>query len=139
MLTRTATDPVRYGCVLSSHGESRAKYKLAEPIPLQVEHVAVEFVEPFRPSGPCLGTMKISAHRCRVDTSYFTHNWETRGGRERLLARIGPKDRPTAVYTDVCTYVRGSSSVHSCVREIMHVCACKCMYAIVCMLIRIDL
>ncbi|WP_419590467.1 hypothetical protein, partial [Thiolapillus sp.] len=42
MLTRAATDPVWYGCRLSSHGESRAKYSLAEPIPLQVEHVAVE-------------------------------------------------------------------------------------------------
>ena len=63
-------------------------------IPLQVEHVAVEFiVEPFRPSGPCLRTMKI--YECHVDTSYFTHNWETRGGRER----IGPKDRPTALIT----------------------------------------
>ena len=49
-------------CVLSSHGESWAKYNLTEPIPLQVEHVAVEFiVEPFRPSGPCLPNMKISA------------------------------------------------------------------------------
>ena len=36
-----------------SDGESRAKYNLVEPIPLQVEHVAVEFiVEPFRPFGP---------------------------------------------------------------------------------------
>ncbi|WP_419648568.1 hypothetical protein, partial [Thiolapillus sp.] len=61
LLTRVETDPVWYGCVLSSHGESWAKYNLAEPIPLQVEHVAVEFVEPFRPSGPCLRTMKISA------------------------------------------------------------------------------
>ena len=33
-----------------SDGESRAKYNLVEPIPLQVEHVTVEFVmEPFRP------------------------------------------------------------------------------------------
>ena len=46
---------------LSSQGESWAKYNLAEPIPLQVEHVAVEFVEPFLPSGPCLRTMKTSA------------------------------------------------------------------------------
>ena len=68
-----------------------------EPIPLQVKHVAVEFVEPFRPSGPCLRTMKISAQWCRVDTRYFTHNWETRGGRERRPSRIGPKDRPTAL------------------------------------------
>ena len=52
----------RNGCVLSSHGKSWAKYNLAEPIPLQVEHVAVEFiVEPFRPSNPCLRTTKISA------------------------------------------------------------------------------
>jgi len=28
------------GCLLSSHGESRAKYNLTEPIPLQVEHEA---------------------------------------------------------------------------------------------------
>ena len=42
--------------------ESRARYKLTEPIPLHVEHVAVEFiVEPFRPSGPLLRTMKIIA------------------------------------------------------------------------------
>ena len=33
---------VWYGCVLSSHGESWAKYNLTEPIPLQAEHVAVE-------------------------------------------------------------------------------------------------
>ena len=45
-----------------SHGESRAKYYLTEPIPLQVEYVVVEFiVEAFRPSGPCLRTLKISA------------------------------------------------------------------------------
>ena len=61
MLTGAATDPVWYGCVLSSHDESWAKYNMAEPIPLQVENVAVEFVEPFRPSGPCLRTKKISA------------------------------------------------------------------------------
>ena len=77
--------------MLSSHGESWAKYNLAEPIPLQVEHVAVEFVEPFRLSGPYLRTMKTSAQRCRVGTSYFTHSWETREGRERLPSRIGPK------------------------------------------------
>ena len=53
---------VWYGCVLSSHGESWAKYNLTEPIPLQVKYGAFEFiVEPFRPSGPCLCTMKISA------------------------------------------------------------------------------
>ena len=41
-------------------------------MPLQVEHVAVEFVvEPFRPFGPSLRTMKTSAQWCRVDTSYF--------------------------------------------------------------------
>ena len=57
MLTLAATDPVWYGCVLSLHW---AKYNLAEPIPLHVEHVAVEVVEPFRPSGPCLRTMKTS-------------------------------------------------------------------------------
>ena len=49
------------GCLFSSHGGSRAKYNLTEPIPLQVEHVAVEFIEePVRPSGPFLFTMKIS-------------------------------------------------------------------------------
>ncbi len=85
--------------VCCHHGESWAKYNLAEPIPLQVEHVAVEFVEPFRPSGPCLRTMKTSAQRCRVGTSYFTHSWETREGRERLPSRKGPKDRPTALIT----------------------------------------
>ena len=61
LLTRAATDPVWHGCLLSSHGESRAKYNLTEPIPLQVEHVAVELiVEPFRQSGPFLCTMIIS-------------------------------------------------------------------------------
>ena len=48
--------------LFSSHGELRAKYNLTEPIPLQVEHVAVEFVvETFHPSGPSLRTMKTSA------------------------------------------------------------------------------
>ena len=43
-------------------GESRARYYLTDLIPLQARHVAVEFVvEPFRPSGPYLRTMKISA------------------------------------------------------------------------------
>ena len=71
-----------------------ATYDLAQLISL---HVAVEFVvEPFRPSGPSLRTMKISAQLCCVDTSYFTHNWETRGGRERRIpSRTGPKDLPT--------------------------------------------
>ena len=56
------------GCLLSSHGESWAKYNLTEPIPLQVEHEAVEsIVEPFRPSGRCLRTRKISA-QCAVLT-----------------------------------------------------------------------
>ena len=45
------------------HGDSRAKYNLTEPTPLQGEHVAFEFVvEPFRPSGPSIRTMKTSAH-----------------------------------------------------------------------------
>ena len=49
-------------CLFSSHGESWEKNILTEPILLQVEHVAVEFiVESFRPSGPCLRPMKISA------------------------------------------------------------------------------
>ena len=43
-------------------GDSRAKYNLTKPIALQFEYVAVEFVvEPFRPSGPSLRAMKISA------------------------------------------------------------------------------
>ena len=97
-LTREATDPVWYGGLISSHGESRAKYNLTEPIPLQVKHVAVELiVESFRPSGPFLLTMKISAQWCRVDTSCFTHKWETRGGRKRLIPfRTNPRDLPTA-------------------------------------------
>ena len=37
LLTRATTDPVWYGCLLSSHGESRVKYNLTESIPLQVE------------------------------------------------------------------------------------------------------
>ena len=41
--------------LLSLHGESWAKYNLMELIPLQVEHMAKEFiVEPFRSSGPFL-------------------------------------------------------------------------------------
>ena len=40
------------GMLVSSHVESRAMYNLTQPIPLLVEHVAVEFiVEPFPPSG----------------------------------------------------------------------------------------
>ena len=65
--------------------------------------MAVEFiVEPFRPSGPCLRTMM------RVDTNYFTHNWETRGGRERLPSRTGPKiDRVTnGKDDDFCSLAR---------------------------------
>ena len=35
--------------------------------------------------------MKISTWQCRVDTSYFTHNWETCGGQEHLIpSRTGP-------------------------------------------------
>ena len=46
----------------SFHGTSRARYNLADHIPLQVEHVAVEFVmEPFRPSGHSLRTMRTCA------------------------------------------------------------------------------
>ena len=100
LLTQAVTDLVWYGCLLSSHGESWAKYILTEPIPLQVEDVAVEFVsESFCPSGPCLHTMKISTQLCHGDTSYFTHNWETRGGQKRLPSRTGPKDLPTAPYS----------------------------------------
>ena len=60
-----------------SHGDSRAKYDLTEPIPVQVEHVAVEFVvEPSRPADPGLRTVKTFAQWCRVETSYFTPNWK---------------------------------------------------------------
>ena len=61
LLTRAVTDPVCYGCSFSSHGESRAKYNLMEPIPHQVEHASIEFtMELFCSSGPFLLTMKIS-------------------------------------------------------------------------------
>ena len=96
------SQPVWYGCLFSSHDESRAEYNLTEPLSLQVKHVAVEFVEPFRPSRPYLRTMKTFAQWCRVGTSYFTHSWETREGRERLPSRIGPKDRPTAQSKTKC-------------------------------------
>ena len=33
-----------------------------------------------------------------------------------------------AVYTDVPTCLRGSSSVHSCVSEIMHACVCHGLF-----------
>ena len=63
LITRVAWAPQMISQpVSSSHGESRAKYNLREPIPLHVEHVAIEFiVVPFHPSGPFLLTMKISA------------------------------------------------------------------------------
>ena len=82
------------------HCESRAKYNLTEPIPLQVEDVTVEFiVDPFRRPGPCLRTMKIYIQWCRVDTSYFNHKWYILTGRGgRLPSRTGPKDLPTAQY-----------------------------------------
>ena len=48
--------------VFSSQGESRAKYYLTEPTPVQVKHKAIEFImEPFHPPGPFLQTMKMSA------------------------------------------------------------------------------
>ena len=54
-------------------------------------------MEPFCPSDPFLRTVKISAQWSRVDTNYFTHNWETRGGRERLIPSCtGLKDLPAA-------------------------------------------
>ena len=54
-------------------------------------------VAPFHSSGPCLWIMKISAQWCHADTSYFTHSWETCGGRECLIPfHTGPKDLPTA-------------------------------------------
>ena len=86
-------------CWFSSHGESRARYSLTEPIPLQIEHAAIEFImEPFHPSCPSLRTMKTSsAQWCRVVTSCFTHNWETCGGWEGLIpSHTGPKDLPTS-------------------------------------------
>ena len=44
------------------HGDSRAMYNLTKPIPLKVEHMAVESVmEPLCPSGPSLQTVKTSA------------------------------------------------------------------------------
>ena len=44
------------------YGDSRAKYTLTGPFVHQVEHVTVEFtMEPFRPSGPSLRTIKIPA------------------------------------------------------------------------------
>ena len=54
----------RFGRVwlLSCHVDSSARYNLTEPIPLQVEHVAVKFVvEPLRPPSPSLRTMRTSA------------------------------------------------------------------------------
>ena len=99
---------IRYGMSAGfSHGDSRAKCNLTEPIPLQVEHVAVELVvEPFRPSGPSLRTMKTSALWCPVDTSYFTHNWETRGGREHLIAsRTNPMDLPIALISFIFIFL----------------------------------
>ena len=39
-----------------------------------------------------------------------------------------------AIYTHVRTYLRGSSSVHSCVCEIMHVCVCVCHGLFICLL-----
>ena len=55
------------GAVLVDPGGDRSgvaygEYNLTEPTPLQVDHVAVEFiVERSRPSGPFLRTMNISA------------------------------------------------------------------------------
>ena len=76
-----------------SHVDSRAKYSLTEPIPLQGEHMAVEFImEPFCPSGPSLLTMMTCARWCHFHTSYFTHKRKTPGGTERLIpSRTGPK------------------------------------------------
>ena len=90
------TNPVRHNRWFSSHGDSRARYDLMEPIPLQVEHMAVELVvEPIHQSGPRLWTMKTSAHWCNVHTSYFTHNWETHGEWEHLFPSCtGPKNLP---------------------------------------------
>ena len=61
-MVRSATDPVWYGRLFSSRGESRAKYNLTDPVSLQVEHEAVELsVEPFRPSGFLLRSIQMSA------------------------------------------------------------------------------
>ena len=86
-----------YGYLFSSHGESRAMYNLTESIPVQVRHVAVEFiVEPFRPPGPFLWTMKVSVQWCHVETHCFTHNRETQGGQEHLIpSGTGLKNQPT--------------------------------------------
>ena len=60
--TREANDPVWSGFWLALHDNSRARYTLTEPIPLQIEHVAAEFaVEPFRLSDPSIPTMKTFA------------------------------------------------------------------------------
>ena len=90
------TAAVWYGCWFSSRGDSRARYNPMEPIPLQVEHLAIKFVMvPFCPSGPSLWTMKTSVQWCCADTSYFTHNWETCGGWKHLIpSHTGPKDLP---------------------------------------------
>ena len=76
----------KHGCFFSSYCESRARYNLTEPNPSPFEYVAVQFIlEPFRLSGSCLRTMKISVQGCHVDTSYFIHNRKARGGRKRLI------------------------------------------------------
>ena len=58
----------------SFHGDSRARFNLTEPIPLQIEHVAVGFVvEPFRPPGPSLrSTEGILRKKQRYNTEYST-------------------------------------------------------------------
>ena len=90
-------------CEFESRQERRENHLLWSEL-----FVAVKFiVEPFRPSDPCLRTVKISARWCRVDASYFTHNWETRGGRERPIpSHAGPKDLPTALLLRINTYQR---------------------------------
>ena len=89
MLTLAAT-VIRYERVAdSSHGDSREKYNLTEPIPLQVEHVAFGFV--VEPLCPCSCHADILSSDT-VLTSYFTHNWDTRVGREcPILFCTGPR------------------------------------------------
>ena len=100
-----------------SHGDSRAKYNLTEPISIQVKHVAIKFVmERFHPSGPCLQTMKTFAQWRCADTSYFIRNWETHGGWERLIPSVqvlGTCPLPTPLQVSDLFAIRFVCSLHS--------------------------
>ena len=72
MLTRAATSPVWYGCVLSSHGESWAKYNLAEPIPLQDEYPLKNL---GRGEGTPLKERKLGALLLQVVEFPNNHQW----------------------------------------------------------------